>query len=136
MPEDVIEAARESAQKEGVEGWKFTLHFPSYFPVMQYAEHRPLREAMYRAYVTRASELGANYGNGKAEWDNTANVVEQLKLRAEEAHALGYQNFAEVSLAPKMAESPAQVVAFLEDLALRAPARGKRLDGIACVRRD
>jgi len=126
LPEDVIEAAREAAQKESREGWKFTLHFPSYFPVMQYAEHRPLREAMYRAYVTRASELGPNYGNGKPDWDNTANVVEQLKLRAEEAHALGYQNFAEVSLAPKMAESPAQVVAFLEDLAVRARPHGER----------
>src|ERR1700744_149084 len=115
LPKDGIEAAHEAARRDGNEGWKFTLHFPSYFPVLQYAEHRPLREAMFRAYVTRASELGAMYGNGKPEWDNTANIVEQLKLRAEEAHALGYQNFAEVSLAPKMAESPAQVVTFLED---------------------
>jgi oligopeptidase A len=120
LPEDVIEAAHEAARGDGNEGWKFTLHFPSYFPVLQYAEHRPLREAMFRAYVTRASELGAMYGDGQPEWDNTANIVEQLKLRAEEAHALGYQNFAEVSLAPKMAESPAQVVTFLEDLAVRA----------------
>jgi oligopeptidase A len=120
LPEDVIQAAREAAQKDSQEGWKFTLHFPSYFPVMQYAEHRPLRESIYRAYVTRASELGTTYGDGKADWDNTANIVEQLKLRAEEAQALGYQNFAEVSLAPKMAESPAQVVGFLEDLAVRA----------------
>jgi oligopeptidase A len=126
LPEDVIEAAREAAQKEGQDGWKFTLHFPSYFPVMQYAEHRPLREAIYRAYVSRASELGPTYGNGKPEWDNTANIVEQLKLRAEEAHALGYQNFAEVSLAPKMAESPAQVVSFLEDLAVRARSHAEK----------
>ena len=125
LPEDVIQAAREAAQKDGRDGWKFTLHFPSYFPVMQYAEHRPLREAMYRAYVTRASELGEMYGNGKSEWDNTANVAESLKLRAEEAHTLGYQNFAEVSLAPKMAESPAQVIAFLEDLAKRARPHGE-----------
>ncbi|MFM0134459.1 M3 family metallopeptidase [Caballeronia grimmiae] len=120
LPGDVIEAAREAAQKEGKDGWKFTLHFPSYFPVLQYAEHRPLREVMYRAYVTRASELGETYGHGKAEWDNTQNIVEHLKLRLEEARTLGYQNFAEVSLAPKMAESPAQVIAFLEDLAVRA----------------
>ena len=120
LPDDVAEAARETAQRDGKEGWKFTLHFPSYFPVMQYSENRAMREAMYRAYVTRASELGALYGNGKADWDNTANLADQLKLRREEAQMLGYQNFAEVSLAPKMAESPAQVVAFLEDLAKRA----------------
>ncbi|MFL9961334.1 M3 family metallopeptidase [Paraburkholderia sediminicola] len=120
LPEDVIEAAKEAAEREGKTGYKFTLHFPSYFPVMQYSENRPMREAMYRAYVTRASELGPQFGNGKPEWDNTAVLAEQLKLRAEEAHMLGFNNFAEVSLAPKMAESPAQVMAFLEDLATRA----------------
>ncbi|MFL9872314.1 M3 family metallopeptidase [Paraburkholderia megapolitana] len=120
LPEDVVAAAREAAERDGKEGWKFTLHFPSYFPVMQYSENRAMREAMYRAYVTRASELGAAYGGGKSEWDNTANLAEQLTLRAEEAHMLGYRNFAEVSLAPKMAESPEQVMAFLEDLATRA----------------
>ncbi|CAD6536850.1 M3 family metallopeptidase [Paraburkholderia metrosideri] len=120
LPEDAIEAAKEAAEREGKTGYKFTLHFPSYFPVMQYSENRQMREAMYRAYVTRASELGAQYGNGKPEWDNTSVLADQLKLRAEEAHMLGFNNFAEVSLAPKMAESPAQVMAFLEDLATRA----------------
>ena len=120
LPEDVIEAAKEAAERDGKTGYKFTLHFPSYFPVMQYSENRPMREAMYRAYVTRASELGPQYGNGKPEWDNTSVLAEQLKLRAEEAHMLGYNNFAEVSLAPKMAESPEQVMTFLEDLATRA----------------
>ncbi|TKC86670.1 M3 family metallopeptidase [Trinickia terrae] len=126
LPDDVVEAAREAAQRDGKAGWKFTLHFPSYFPVMQYAENRAMREAMYRAYVTRASELGALYGNGNADWDNTANLAEQLKLRREEAQMLGYRNFGEVSLAPKMAESPAQVVAFLEDLATRARPYGEQ----------
>jgi oligopeptidase A len=65
LPEDVIEAAKEAAERDDKTGYKFTLHFPSYFPVMQYAENRPMREAMYRAYVTRASELGPQYGNGK-----------------------------------------------------------------------
>ncbi|MDP9645875.1 M3 family metallopeptidase [Paraburkholderia caledonica] len=120
LPEDVIEAAKEAAEREGKTGYKFTLHFPSYFPVMQYSENRPMREAMYRAYVTRASELGPQYGKGKPEWDNTSVLADQLKLRAGEAHMLGYKNFAEVSLAPKMAESPEQVMAFLEDLATRA----------------
>ncbi|SCZ45479.1 MULTISPECIES: M3 family metallopeptidase [Burkholderia] len=120
LPGDAIEAAREAAQKDGKEGWKFTLHFPSYFPVLQYAENRAMRETMYRAYATRASELGPQYGGGKAEWDNTAIVADELKLRREEAQMLGYRNFAEVSLAPKMAESPQQVITFLEDLATRA----------------
>jgi len=120
MPDDVVEAARQAAESAGVDGWKFTLHFPSYFPVMQYAAHRPMRETMYRAYVTRSSELGAVYGAGKAEWDNTEIVADLMKLRLEEAQMLGYRNFAEVSLVPKMADSPDQVVAFLEDLAQRA----------------
>ncbi|KWI55308.1 oligopeptidase A [Burkholderia ubonensis] len=120
LPGDAIEAAREAAQKDRKDGWKFTLHFPSYFPVLQYADNRALRETLYRAYATRASELGPQYGGGNAEWDNTAIVADELKLRREEAQMLGYRNFAEVSLAPKMAESPQQVVAFLEDLATRA----------------
>ncbi|WP_116137778.1 M3 family metallopeptidase [Trinickia diaoshuihuensis] len=120
LPADVIQAAREAAQEAGIDGWKFTLHFPSYFPVMQYAAHRPMREAMYRAYVTRASELGGTYGGGKTEWDNTEIVAELLKLRREEARMLGYRNFGEVSLVPKMADTPEQVAAFLDDLAKRA----------------
>lgn len=120
LPADVVQAAREAAQEAGLDGWKFSLHFPSYFPVMQYAAHRPMRETMYRAYVTRASELGGAYGGGKAEWDNTANVAELLKLRKEEAQMLGYRNFAEVSLVPKMADTPDEVAAFLDDLAKRA----------------
>jgi oligopeptidase A len=126
LPADVVQAAREAAQEAGVEGWKFTLHFPSYFPVMQYAAHRPMRETMYRAYVTRASELGATFGGGKPEWDNTENVAELLKLRQEEARMLGYRNFGEVSLVPKMADTPEQVVAFLEDLAKRARSYGEK----------
>ncbi|UUM21016.1 M3 family metallopeptidase [Mycoavidus sp. SF9855] len=120
LPADVRESARHLATKNGQAGWAFSLHFPSYFPVMQSAQHRPLREAMYRAYHSRASELGVQYSNGKLEWDNTQNIIEQLTLRAEEAHMLGYANFAEVSLASKMAESPAQVKQFLDDLAQRA----------------
>ncbi len=126
LPEDAREAAREAAHKEGRDGWKFTLHFPSYFPVLQYSDNRAMRETLYRAYVTRASELGPQYGNGDADWDNTANIREQLKLRREEADMLGYANFAEVSLAPKMAQSPQQVIAFLEDLAVRARPYGEQ----------
>ncbi|HXR58108.1 MAG TPA: M3 family metallopeptidase [Burkholderiales bacterium] len=114
IPQDVLAAAREAAQKDGKEGWKFTLHMPSYFPVMQYAEDRSLREAMYRASATRASEFG------KAEWDNTPLIGRILELRREDARMLGYANFAEVSLVPKMAHAPAQVLEFLRDLARRA----------------
>ncbi|HCY62006.1 MAG TPA: oligopeptidase A [Oxalobacteraceae bacterium] len=115
LPEDVKQAARTAADKDGKSGYKFTLHFPSYFPLLQYADNRALRETIYRANATKASELGA-----KAEWDNTQNIAELLKLRAEEAALLEYRNFAEVSLVPKMAESPQHVIGFLEDLAQRA----------------
>ena len=120
IPEDALEAARHAAEKDGKPGWKFTLHFPSYFPVLQYADDRALRQTMYEASVTRASELAEQYGQGKAEWDNTANMREQLALRREEAQLLGYATFGEVSLVPKMAESPAEVLRFLDELAAKA----------------
>ncbi|MFG6440459.1 M3 family metallopeptidase [Roseateles sp. LKC17W] len=109
VPQDVLDATR---LDDG--GHKLTLHFPVYLPVMQYAENRALRETLYRAYVTRASEAG------KPEWDNTAAMREIVALRQEEARLLGYASFAEVSLAPNMASSPAEVTSFLRDLARRA----------------
>lgn len=115
LPDDVIQAAHASAEKAGKTGYRFTLHFPSYFPVLQYANDRALRETIYRANSTKASELGA-----KPEWDNTQNIIDILKLRDEEATILGYQNFAEVSLVPKMATEPKQVIQFLDDLAVCA----------------
>jgi oligopeptidase A len=118
IPADVIEAARDAAEKDGKDGWKFTLHMPSYLPVMQYAESRRLREALYRAYATRAAEFHELYG--KPEWDNMPLIRRILELRAEEAGHLGYGNFAEVSLVPKMAESPADVLAFLRELAVKS----------------
>jgi oligopeptidase A len=115
LPDDVKQAARGAAEKDGKSGYKFTLHFPSYFPILQYADKRELREAIYRANVTKASELGA-----RPEWDNTQNIVEILKLRDEEAKLLGFDHFADVSLVAKMAETPQQVIDFLQDLARRA----------------
>ncbi|MFG6449397.1 M3 family metallopeptidase [Roseateles sp. BYS180W] len=115
VPADVVQSARAAAEAEGQAGHKLTLHFPSYFPVMQYAQNRGLRETLYRAYVTRASELGA-----KPEHDNSALMQQLLALRQEEAQLLGYRSFAEVSLVPKMAQSPEQVLGFLRDLAARA----------------
>src|SRR5205823_12994939 len=114
LPEDVLHAAREAAHAEGKAGWKFTLHAPSYMPVMQYADDRRLRETLYRETVTRASEFG------KPEWDNTPLIARIVELRRELARLLDYRNYAEVSLVPKMAESPQQVLGFLEDLARRA----------------
>ncbi len=114
LPEDVLEAAREAAQKDGKEGWKLTLHMPSYLPVMQYADDRSLREEMYHASSTRASELG------RAQWDNAPLIAKIVPLRREIARLLGYSDFAEVSLVPKMAQSSRQVLEFLDDLARRA----------------
>ncbi|HEY7744484.1 MAG TPA: M3 family metallopeptidase [Burkholderiales bacterium] len=120
IPEDVLTAAREAAQAGGKTGWTFTLHAPSYLPVMQHAENRALRELMYRAYVTRSSEFG------KPEWDNTALIAEIVKLRREQAGLLDFASYAEYSLEPKMAESPQQVLDFLYELAARAKPYAER----------
>jgi len=120
IPADVLQAAQEAAKAEGRGGWKFTLHAPSYLPVMQYAESRELRELMYRAYVTRASEFGT------PDWDNTGLITEIVKLRQEIARLLGFANYAEYSLEPKMAESPLQVLEFIEQLAARAKPYAQR----------
>ena len=131
IPQDVLQAAREAAAAEGKPGWKFTLHAPSYLPVMQYAENRALREEMYRAYVTRASEIG------KPEWDNSALISEIVKLRGELARLLRFANYAEYSLEPKMAESPRQVLDFLDELAVRAKPYAERdLKELAGFARD
>jgi oligopeptidase A len=114
IPDDARQAARAAAEAEGKEGWKFTLQMPSYLPVLQYADDRQLRARMYRAYATRASELG------NPALDNGPLIGRILALRDEEAHMLGYRNFAEVSLVPKMADTPEQVLGFLHDLAVRA----------------
>jgi oligopeptidase A len=114
IPEDVLEAARESAEKDGKPGWKLTLKAPSYLPAMQYADNRALREKLYIASSTRASEFG------KPELDNTPLITQILGLRRELAQLLGYANHAEVSLVPKMARTPGQVLDFLEDLGAKA----------------
>ena len=117
LPADVAQAARAAAEADGQAGYKLTLKMPSYLPVMQFADHAALRERLYRAYVTRASDQAE--GDAR-RFDNTALIQEILALRQEEARLLGYASFAEVSLVPKMAQSPAQVIAFLRDLARRA----------------
>jgi oligopeptidase A len=141
IPDDVLAPARAAAEKDGRAGWKLVLQAPCYVPVMQYAETRGLRELMYRGWVTRASEEFAGAFALKAEfearvngapgeappsaetlagWDNTALIRRILALRREGAQLLGYASHAEVSLVAKMADSPQQVIAFLEDLAAKA----------------
>ncbi|BCB25229.1 oligopeptidase A [Sulfurimicrobium lacus] len=120
IPADALQVAREAAQADGKAGWKFTLHMPSYMPLMQYGENRKLREQMYYAYVTRASEFG------KPELDNTALITQILKLRREAAQMLGFNNYAEESLATKMAETPQQVLDFLNQLGARAKPYAER----------
>ena len=117
VPEDVVQAARAAAQADGHEGYKLTLKMPCYLPVMQFARSSALRERLYRAYVTRASDQAAEAGR---RFDNAALMRETLALRREEARLLGYANFGELSVAPKMADSPEQVIGFLRDLAQRA----------------
>ena len=120
LPEDAIAAAADLAQQKQLEGWAFSLHFPSYYPVMQYSENRSLRRLMYEAYVTRASELAPQYSKGKLDWDNTQIMLDQLKLRDEEARMLSFKNFAALSLAPKMASSVEEVDTFLTTFAQKA----------------
>ncbi len=114
LPEDALAMFAAAAEAEGKSGYKIGLQMPHYLAVMQYADDRDLRAEVYRAYVTRASELG------KPEWDNTANITRRLQIAQAEARLLGYADYAELSLVTKMAESPQQVLAFLRDLARRA----------------
>ncbi len=116
MPESAKEAAAQAAHQKDLQGWLFTLDIPSYLPVMLYADNRSLREEMYRAYATKASDQGPNAG----KWDNTAIIKEILALRTELAQLLGFDSYAERSLATKMAESTEQVETFLRDLAAKS----------------
>ena len=117
VPSDAVQTARELAEAEGKSGYKLTLKMPSYLPVMQFADSSALREIIYRAYSTRASDQApAEF----SRFDNSAVIREILALRLEEAKLLGYRNFGEVSVVAKMADSPEEIVAFLRDLAKRA----------------
>ncbi|WP_426144670.1 M3 family metallopeptidase [Polaromonas sp. DSR2-3-2] len=117
IPEDVLQTARAQAEAEGKAGYRLSLKMPSYLPVMQFAESSALREKLYKAYTTRASDQApAEF----SQFDNSAVMREILALRQEESRLLGYQNFGEVSVVAKMAKSPEEVVTFLRDLARRA----------------
>ncbi len=117
VPQDVIDAALSQALADSQSGYKLTLKMPSYLPVMQFARSSALRETLYRAYNTRASDQS---NHEHSQFDNSAIMAEILALRLEESRLLGYQNFGEVSVVAKMADSPEQVISFLRDLARRA----------------
>ena len=115
IPADDIESFKETAQAENREGYKITLQVPHYLAVLQYAQNRQLRETLYQAYVTRASELDFD-----GKFNNNDVMTQILELRQKEAQLLGYKNYGEVSLATKMAKTPQEVVEFLMDLAQRS----------------
>ena len=122
LPGSAKEAAQALAQAQEKTGWLFTLDIPSYLPLMIYADNQALREKMYRAYVTRASEIGPNGG----EYDNSPIMAEILALRHEISNLLGFNSFADKSLATKMANNSHEVLGFLEDLAVKSKSQGEQ----------
>ncbi|EJU9971364.1 oligopeptidase A [Vibrio alginolyticus] len=122
MPESALAAAKAAAEAKELDGYLITLDIPSYLPVMTYCDNQELRKEVYEAHVTRASDRGPNAG----KWDNSEIITEQLKLRHEISRMLGFNTYSEKSLATKMAETPDQVLGFLNDLATRAKPQGER----------
>lgn len=133
LPESALAGARQLAVAKEQDGWLLNLDFPSYFPVMTYCDNRDLRREVYTAYVTRASDQGPDAG----EFDNSNNICQILKYRQELAELLGFANYAEYSLARKMAESPEKVITFLQDLVQRSkPQAEKELAELKTFARD
>lgn len=122
LPESALEAAAATAQAKGLDGYLLTLEMPSYLPVLTYCDNAALRQEMYEAYVTRASDRGPNAG----QWDNSEIIEEELKLRHELARLLGFERYSEKSLATKMAKTPEQVLSFLHDLAIKAKPQAQK----------
>ncbi len=122
LPPSALDLARQTAEQQGAQGWMLTLDFPSYQPVMTYAEDRELRRELYQAYATRASDQGPHAG----QWDNGEAMERILALRHEMAQLLGFANYAERSLATKMARSPTAVLGFLGHLAERSLPQARR----------
>ena len=133
LPESAKALARQTARQRDLDGWLLTLELPSYLPVLNYADDRELRRTLYDAYCTRASDQGPNAG----QWDNGAVMERILALRHEVAQLLGFHDYSDYSLATKMADSPDQVLAFLDDLARRAQPQAQReLDELRRFARD
>jgi oligopeptidase A len=122
LPATALAQAQQAAEAEGKSGWLITLQFPSYSAVMTYADNRALRQELYTAFSTRASDQGPHAG----QWDNSAIMEDILALRHEKAQLLGFNNYAEYSLASKMASSTDEVVAFLDDLAEKSWRQARR----------
>lgn len=122
LPESSLAMLRQNAERQGRDGWLLNLEFPCYFAVLNYADDRALREELYTAYSTRASDQGPQAG----QWDNASIMEDILALRCETAQLLGFASYAEYSLATKMAETPEQVLGFLDDLARRAKPQAER----------
>jgi len=128
IPDMAVNAARKKAELSGSSGWVFGLQAPDYIPVMTYCNNREIRQKMYTAYVTRASEIGPDGG----KWDNSTIICEILELRKELANLLGFDSYAQYSLETKMASEADEVVSFLEDLASRS--RKSALEEVAELR--
>lgn len=122
LSELALAAAKEAAAKKGIEGYRFTLNYPSYSAIVTYADNRDLRKQMYTEYRTRASDQGANAG----KWDNTSVIKQIVALRLEKAQLLGYKNYAEYALAKRMADDPKQVLGFLNDLLHKSRPKAKQ----------
>ncbi|MCF1182235.1 oligopeptidase A [Marichromatium gracile] len=133
LPESARALLRQNAEQRELPGWLLTLHMPSYLPVMTYADDRELRAECYRAFATRASDQGPHAG----EWDNSEIMEQILALRHEQAQLLGFANYAERSLATKMARTPEEVIGFLGDLAERSlPQAQRELDELTAFARE
>ncbi len=115
LPQGALERASVEAHRRDRQGYLLTLDYPTFDAVMRHAESRELRETLYRAWVTRASDRGEN-----PAWDNSANIDRILALRFEAARLVGFDNYAEYSLATKMAGSTDEVLSFLRELATRS----------------
>lgn len=122
LPDSALALYQQLAEQNDVSGYWITLDFPSYFPILTYADNRALREKLYHAYLTRASETGPNAG----EFDNTEVIKAIMGIRSELADLLGFSNYAELSLANKMAKSPQQVISFLDDLVAKSRPQGQQ----------
>ncbi|MGB1952376.1 MAG: M3 family metallopeptidase, partial [Marinobacter sp.] len=122
LPESAIDGARQAAKQKDLDGYVITLDFPSFFPVMTYGDNRDLRREVYEAFVTRASDMGPDAGT----WDNTPVMAEILKRRYALAQLLGFDNYAERSLATKMARSTDEVLDFLNQLATKAKPQAEK----------
>lgn len=127
LPPSALDAALQAADQKNLQGYLFTLDIPSYLPIMMYADNRALREEMYRAYATRASDQdGASFEGKSGQFDNASIIDETLDLRHQKANLLGFSNYTEYSLATKMAENSKQVIQFLEDLAIKSKLQAKQ----------